>query len=148
METTTKKRIHYPWLKKSQGRAFKVMLALVAENVGFNNVTEGKISLSKVLRESCKKTNKIFPSMYHSVRKYYKQKGRKINRKDFLTIVYGRIMMMFKQDKESGKVERQQEHPYNTSKLKKYVAECQTVLEKKITWEEYKHSGKDSTPSK
>lgn len=143
------KRVNYPWLKKEKGRAFKTMLGILADEKGFDKVISGKTSLNKFLRKCTAEVVGMFPGMYNSVKKYYKEHGREINRKEFNTIVFGRTMMLFRHNKEEKKIEKCPEHPINSDKLKKYIPICHILLKDKITWREFcDRQSKENTPSK
>jgi len=132
-----KKRVMFPWLKKKRGRAYKCMLAVLAEKEGFGKVKSGNLTFGKFIREIVQKTNRIFPRMFKVVRKFYKTNGRKLTRKEFENIALGRIRIMFFFDKKEKKIRKLDEHPENSPKLKKSVIFCKKLLKNGSTYDEY-----------
>jgi hypothetical protein len=127
---TRKVRILYPWLRTDIGKSYKYMLALIADQ-GWDRVLSGDINYCAYLKEVIEKTNKIFPEMYSTVAKFYKDKGRIITEKQFIPIAMGRLTMMFRVDKEEGKVERLHEHPeFSPSKFADVIEKCQKLIKK------------------
>jgi len=131
------KRILYPWLRRRQGRAFKAMLAVLADKEGFGDVIEGKTPINKFYSDICIKCDKIFPSMQMSLRTFYKKKGRAITKKEYRNIAIARLRMMFKFDKVKNRIIKRQEHPDIATVLAVPKKICKRILKRKITYDKY-----------
>lgn len=126
------KHIRFSWMKDTQGKLYKTMLGVIGDKRGFKDVESGDKSFNSILNEIIKETNIYFPSMFKTVRRFYKRKGRAISRKDFKVICMGRITMLFSFDKSIKKVVNLNEHPqHNKEKFKDSIAKCLEMIEKK-----------------
>lgn len=131
-----KKRIHFPWIRKKQGKVFKTMLAVFVDR----NVTDvkiGKLKHTKLYKMSVENAISKFPTMYKMVLDFYEKRGRVLTEKNFRNLCYSRIIMMFDYDKATKDLIRCPEHPENTKTLKKFIPRCIKMIKRKITWEQY-----------
>jgi hypothetical protein len=136
------KRIMYPWLKKRQSRCYKCMLSLIASRIGFKELKSGDINFSQFVKKVVNETDQIIPTMYIKVKKYYKSKGRDINKKQFVDISSARLTMMIRYDRKKKKMLKLREHPdKNIEKLGKSVKTCIRILKSGKTYEEYFSDG-------
>lgn len=132
-----RKRILYSWVKSQQGRCYKAMLALVADEIGFAGVVSGEYNFAKFAKKVISKTNNIFPSMYSTVNKFYQSKGRSITENEFYAISMGRLTAMVVYDKAKKEMIKLQEHPCNNvTKYEETMKICKKILEKEKTYDD------------
>ncbi len=132
-----RKRILYSWVKSQQGRCYKAMLAMIAEQIGFAGVVSGEYNFATFAKKVITKTNKIFPSMYHTVNKFYQSKGRKISEVEFFAISMGRLTAMLVYNKAEKKFVKLPEHPCNNeSKYLETNKICAKILEKEKRYDD------------
>lgn len=128
---TPRKRVLFPWMKTYQGRCYKAMLAILADRKGWNKVITGDVNFNKRLGTIIIETNKYFPEMYTIVSKFYSDKGRMLEKKDFIPIAKGRLTMMFKFDRTNKKIVKLHEHPENSAgKFADAIQTCHELIEK------------------
>ena len=141
-----KKRILYPWIKRKQGKAYKTMLALIAEQNNFIELKEQKIKKNKFFKDVFNKTEFYFPEMYKSVSKFYSLKGRDINKKEYEILCLARLQMMIRYIKNKNEIIKLKEHPDYTKKLKSSIKLCKKLLKNKITYDQYIKGKKNDNP--
>ncbi len=133
-----RKRILYSWVKNQQGRCYKAMLAMIAEKVGYADVVSGTINFATFAKKVITKTNKIFPSMYPTVKKFYQSKGRNITEAEFYCISMGRLTAMIVYDKSKKEMVLLQEHPKNNeTKYADTNKICSKILEKEKSYDDF-----------
>jgi hypothetical protein len=141
-----KKRIHFPWVRKKQGRVFKTMLAVFVDR-NIVEVKSGKLKHTQLYKMSVENAISKFPSMYKMVAEFYEKHGRLLSEKNFRNLCYSRIIMMFDYDKGTKDLVKCPEHPENAEVLKKHIPRCIRMIRKKLTWEQYLDA-KNKTPKK
>jgi len=127
--TKKKKRVNFPWVKKTQTKTLKYFLAYYLEKIGFAKVIKGKLGLNKYVKKKViPEIYKKFPSVYLVIKKYYKRHGRKLTKTEYENLLCMRVNAMFHYRKGDKKVRKKSEHPDKTKKKSKKCAKIARLL--------------------
>lgn len=133
----SKKRVVYPWLKKSMSRTCKCYLAVVTDSLDWSDVFNGKMPRKKFFREEIlPKVEKSFPAIFGAIRKHYRKNGRVIEHKEFVDILYGRFANMYAFDTDNKRLMRTGEHPEEAKDYKVTASylEAKKIFEKNTSY--------------
>lgn len=131
----TKKRVLFPWMQKEQSKAFKFMLAYLADKKGYDKVISGDENFNKFIKNIVDKALGFFPTLYTMVKTHYKEHGRDLTEKEFHNLCVMRLTCMIVYEKDNKKVVALPEHPTNCeSKFQDVKDLCLKMIEKKTTY--------------